>query len=120
MKKYLYPPFLFTLFFFITACSNSTYNIVPQSHYDYPNSNVEPLGQVKAESSILTFIIPPMLSGDLEIKTVSKALAKKSGADMLINYTTETTTTTLPYIYLLKYKISGTAAKMSVGLQELK
>ena len=104
----------------LTACTTVSYDLHPKSHFDYPNSNIKPLGQASGEASQISLFLPPSLSGELERQAVQAALSTKPGADILINYTAETKITALAFIYILAHKVQGTAASMSVGVQDLK
>ncbi|MFI3190278.1 hypothetical protein BCS42_06980 [Crenothrix sp. D3] len=95
--------------------------LAPQSHFDYPNSNVYPLGFVKGQASTTSFFTPSFKTSALEYEAVSNALAQKPGADMIVNsfrFTDVTQLLILP-IYTVTYRVEGTAAKMTTGQQAL-
>lgn len=107
----------------LSGCT-TTYlgGIGPQTHYDYPNSNVYPLGYAKGQASITRFLFPPRVTSALQYDAISNALEQQPGADMLINTIQFVDTTDLPMlpIYTLTYRIEGTAVKMKdVGIQNL-
>ncbi len=105
----------------LSACTTVSYDLHPKSHYDYPNSNVKPLGEVVGKVSQTSFFIPPMgINGELERQAIEDALKTKPGADILINYISETKIMMLPIVNILDYTVHGTAASMSVGKQILK
>ncbi len=117
--------FIFAALFMISAagCSMKYGDMSEKSHFAFPNSNVRPLGQVSAEVTKKSFIIPPSL-GVEDVRTlIDKALSQKAGADLMINYKVDTTVTVIPIpifsIYSLTMAISGTAASMEVGEKEL-
>ena len=91
----------------------------PQSHFDFPNSNVIPLGKVHGKASTVSFIPSPM-DADLQEEAVQNALAQKGG-DILIDYTYsyKITSWVLLPIYTTTIEVDGTACKMEIGEQEL-
>ncbi|WP_347989657.1 hypothetical protein [Methylomonas sp. AM2-LC] len=94
----------------------------PQSHFDYPNSNVYPQGHVEGQASKTSFFVPPDKPSSLEYEAVTKAIEKSPGADLLVNslhFMDITQFLVLP-IYTVTYRVEGTAAKMKVGTQVLK
>lgn len=91
-----------------------------QSHYDYPNSNVIPLGKVEGESSKTFILSPPLIDAEMQEAAIKNALSKKPGADILINYTEFQEITPVLFITTLKYRVEGTAAKMEIGTQKLR
>jgi len=103
-----------------TGCTYNQGQYGPNSHFSYPNSNVVPLRQVKASTSKISLIIFPSFDDAEIIQLVQDALAQQPGADLLLNFTLDTKT--ISYIILTKTDITieGTAAKMNVGMQELK
>ncbi len=105
---------------FISACTQKTYTLNPQSHFDYPNSNIKPLASTSGTVSEISSF--PNLSGELERLAITDALNKQAGADILINYIGELKTTQfliLP-IFSVTYTVYGTASVMEVGKQYLK
>jgi hypothetical protein len=107
---------------FLSACTTVSYDLHPKSHYDFPNSNIKPLGAAVGKASQVTLFIPPMLSGEIERLAVQEALSSKPGSHLLINYVSETKITSLGIIpiHIIDYTVHGTAASMSVGLQKIK
>ncbi|KOR30861.1 hypothetical protein TI05_13320 [Achromatium sp. WMS3] len=108
----------------MSACTQSyIMGLRPQSHFDYPNSNVYPMGKTTGEASE-TSIMMPMVSSALQKAAIRNALSKKPGANILINYVETKDITTLPLlfvtIYTLTVRVEGTAAKMDIGTQGLK
>lgn len=103
----------------ITGCSINAGHFDSQSHFSYPNSNVTPLGQVKSTLTRWSFFVPPVEADDA-LTLVNEAIAKKPGADMMINYVLDTTTMILPlFFYKADMVVEGTAAKMEIGEQAL-
>lgn len=106
---------------FLTACTNKSYTLNPQSHYDFPNSNIKPIANTSGTVSEISFL-SPNLSGELERIAIADALQKQADADILINFIGEKKITQfliLP-IYSVTYTVRGTAAKMEIGKQYLK
>ena len=101
------------------ACSVTRGNFQTNTHFAYPNSNITPLGHIKATSKQGSFLIPPELTKDDIQKLMNDALAQKPGADMIVNYRLDTTYTLFPFYYLREIKIEGTAAKMQLGEQNI-
>ena len=102
-----------------SGCTTQYGALVPKSVFIYPNSNVTPLGPVKAEKTkIWPFIVPSLTFKDLD-GTYDKALAQAPGANLLINYNEDTSLTTILFIHILNYKIDGQAAKMEIGQKPL-
>jgi len=113
-----------TLFLVFTAgCSMKFGSFNEKSHFAFPNSNVKPLGQVTAETSKTSFIIPPSLEATDVRHLLSQALKQKAGADLVINYKVDTKITVIPIpifnIFTLTMTLSGTAVSMEVGEKEL-
>lgn len=94
----------------------------PQSHFSYPNSNVTPLGRVTGEAST-SGLLPVTYDADLEEEAIQTAL-KEKGGDILIDYIATTTITAFPLLIITVYtttvRVDGTAAKMTIGRQQLR
>ena len=94
----------------------------PQSNFNYPNSNVKPLGPVKVKIPGRTcWMYPPLPCGDDESKLHNAAIAKVGGATMVVDYVQ---TVRLYNLYLIplwwsELELEGTAAKAEVGKQKL-
>jgi len=112
-----------TLLTFVVSCSFGAASIIPQTHFAYPNSNVVPLGHAEGKASKLCgifFITWGSPDGDLAMRAVQKALASKGG-DLMIDARFDSKSFFIPYIVTIcSVSVSGTAAKMEVGRQELK
>jgi hypothetical protein len=89
------------------------------SHFAYPNSNIETLGLVRASAYRIGFISARVVDKDFIMEVYNKALSK-SGGDMIIDYKLNTTTTMIFPLFITTLELDGTAAKMEVGMQELK
>lgn len=109
----------FGVAFLLTSCSITIGTVVPNSHYVYPNSNVTPLGQTSSEIKKTGIIIPPAFKTQDVDKLYNDALAKQSGADVIIDYNVDTKITSIFIFHFLKTNLSGTAAKMEVGKQDI-
>ncbi len=104
----------------LSSCTTVSYDLHPRSHYDYPNSNVKPLGEAVGRTSQISLFVPPQPNGEIERQAVESALRTRQGADLLINYVSETKILMLPFINIMTYSVHGTAAAMPVGLQKVK
>ena len=112
--------FLF-LIFTSTGCTIGTGALLePQSHFDFPNSNIIPLGKVHGEASTTSIFIPNPMDADLQEEAIQNALRQKGG-DILIDYTYsyKITSWVLLPIYTTTIEVDGTACKMEIGEQEL-
>jgi hypothetical protein len=93
------------------------FQIVPQSHFTPPNSNVEPIGVVRGTASSTTLMFPDMSSQLIE-QAVSNALQKKGG-DLLINVKVSRKATQYLFVYSTSVDVEGTAVRMKVGQKRL-
>ena len=95
----------------------------PQSHFDYPNSNVVPIGRVQAEVSGGMSLYPSAMDADLMEQVIQDAL-KQKGGDILLDYTLTTIIKMYPIVFLnlyeTTYRVDGTAAKMEIGKKMLR
>ncbi|MFI3190279.1 hypothetical protein BCS42_06975 [Crenothrix sp. D3] len=117
--RYLFTLGIAALTVFQVGCSTTQGSFQPNTHFAYPNSNIEPLGHISATTSEGQFLIPPTLSKETVLKLMNDALAQKPGADMIVNYRLDTTYTMYPFYYVQTIKLEGTAAKMQVGEKDL-
>ncbi|MFA6316733.1 MAG: hypothetical protein WC943_04885 [Elusimicrobiota bacterium] len=94
---------------------------VAQSHFDYPNSNVTPLGHVKGTATA-SGLMPTLQDADMEEKAIAAALAQKGG-DILVDYHMTTDVKMIPLLvinlYVTTLTVEGTAVKMEIGKQVL-
>jgi hypothetical protein len=95
--------------------------ISPQANFDFPNSNVIPLGHVRGEAIATSFMYPEVYSADLKEQAVQNAL-KQKGGDILIDIVFTWKIKAIPIlpIYTTTLIAEGTACKMEIGKQELK
>lgn len=107
--------------FFLTACSQKFYSLNPQSHFDYPNSNIRPISSVTGTVSEMQFGMGAGMNGELERLAIEDALSKQVGSDILVNYIGEAKYTNLLILPIasVTYTVYGTAAKMESGKQYL-
>lgn len=113
---------LTVLALFSAGCTQTfVTKLAPQSHFDYPNSNVYPLGHVQGQASKTSFFIPDQPSS-LEYEAITKAMEQSPGAEMLVNslHLMDVTQFLVLPIYTITYRVEGTAAKMKTGTQVLK
>ena len=125
MQKRSGPILLLVLFCLgLPGCQIAQFTrIGPQTHFDFPNSNVFPLGPVKAKvdgpGSVFAF---PGFSSDSEAQLYNAAISQVAGANMITDYIRTYKVYTFPLlpVYWTTLEIEGTAAKMEVGKQILK
>ena len=96
---------------------------VTHSQFVYPNSNVKVLGPVVARKFKVTPFVPLQINMKDMTRAYNNALSKQAGANLLVNFTEDTSiimicAVFLP-IYIVIYELKGDAAKMEVGEQEL-
>jgi hypothetical protein len=124
MKKFFNFVFVLVLaanFMLITSCSMKVGDFQEKTHFAFPNSNVTPLGNVQSSMKKTNFLFPPSLTADDIRKLMDDALTQEAGADLIVNYSIDTEITSwliLP-IYSMEITLSGEAASMEVGMQEL-
>jgi len=105
-----------------SSCATSVGSVVPSSHYVYPNSNVSPMGQTTATFSKMSILFPPKFTAQDSETLFNQALARYPGSDIVIDYKTDTKLTMFPIlltIWKLDITVTGTAAKMEVGKQDI-
>lgn len=115
---------IFGICILFSGCSLKMGSFSEQTHFTYPNSNVKPLGYVKAALSKTSYFIPPAITNEDVTNLMNDALAQKSGADLIINYRVNTINTCYPFdVMPIFWKtdiiLEGTAVNMEVGIQEL-
>ena len=92
------------------------------THFNFPNSNVVPVGTVTGEASVTSFFMPETNMAPLEEQAIQKALQQKGG-DILIDCTYLYKTTLIPIpifnIYTTTLRVEGTACKVEIGKQKL-
>ena len=115
--------FIVLLFSMLSGCSTNMGRMYTKSHFTYPNSNVIPLGNVKAEETNFSILLYPSFDKEDQLALLNKAISQKSGADLLINYNMNVKLTVIPIPILspafLTVSIEGMAASMEIGEQEL-
>lgn len=109
------------VFLMTMACSMKYGQFIPSTKFAYPNSNVEPLGHVEGASTSLGFFGAPPVSKEMMDEAMNNALQQK-GADMLIDFKMQSQTLTIPPLPIgwTTLTVSGTAAKTTIGKQELR
>jgi hypothetical protein len=90
-----------------------------QSHFDFPNSNITPLGHVRSEVTSTSMGFSDITNPLMEQQAVRDALSQKNG-DILIDGVYEWTSRGLPpLISFNKLVVEGEAAKMEdIGRQK--
>jgi hypothetical protein len=104
------------------GCAMASFaQIGPQSHFDFPNSNVKALGPVKVKvPGRTTAFIPPLPKAEDDVMMYNVALAQVEGANIITDYIKIIRIYGLGPIYWSEYELEGTAAKMEVGQRDLK
>lgn len=90
--------------------------------FAYPNSNIEPLGKVHAEFEQWSVVFP--VAADKEMyESLRVQAAKQKGGDMIVNGRFQTEVLRIPLFVLNVFRttvtLDGTAAKQTIGRQEL-
>jgi hypothetical protein len=107
----------------ISGCLEQQYVVHgSQTYFDFPNSNVTPLGPVKVEvPGPSSFLAPPdMISSESDNIVYTAALAQQPGANLIIDYTKMYKSYMFWPVQWTKLQLEGTACKMEVGKQEMK
>lgn len=114
---------LLSLLTFSACAIANTAAFVPQSHFDFPNSNIIPIGPAKGEATNFRIFVPSNVDADLEETAYQRAL-QQTGGDLLIDVYKTSVTRMLSLLYFQIYwttlEVDGTAAKMEIGKQKLK
>ena len=106
--------------FLMTGCTQTfLVKLDPQSNFDYPNSNIYPMGHVEGKATKSAFLSIAEPSSTLQYDAISNALQKQPGADMLINSIHMMDVTSVLFFTTTTYRVEGTAAKMKAGEQAL-
>ncbi len=109
----------------LSGCTIKVSSLQPNTHFAYPSGNVAPLGQVSAETSRTRVFSAATVDQEMMDEVITKAL-KEKGGDLLINAKISTSVTMYPLIVLpisiftTTLRVDATAAKQTVGKQELK
>jgi len=103
----------------LLGCSTTSGSFVTSTHFTYPSSVVTPLGHVHYIAKQGQFLSPPPLTKDTVLNLLDDALAQKPGADMIVNYSIDTTYTMFPFYTVQTLSLEGTAVKMDVPKKEL-
>lgn len=113
--------FLLSLSVLLMSGCTQTYlvKIDPQSHFDYPNSNIYPMGHVEGKISKTAFFAIPEISSAFQYEAISKALEKQPGSDLIINSVHMMDVTSILFFTTTTYRVEGTAARMKTGEQTL-
>ncbi len=114
---------LFSLILFTGCAVSNIGGTYTNKQFVYPNSNVTPLGLTSAKKTKVQFLSLNPVSfkkKDYE-KAERKALSAYPDADILINGSADWTTTWIlgPYLVFYTYSLTGEAAKMVVGKQDI-
>ncbi|MBM3301668.1 MAG: hypothetical protein FJY85_17180 [Deltaproteobacteria bacterium] len=106
-----------------TGCTSKFGMLMTNDRFAYPNANIEPLGRVTATVSKSTWFAPAMVDKQMYDEVRRQALQQKGG-DMILDAKLTTTITMFPIpiinYWVTKLTVDGTAAKQTLGRQELK
>lgn len=110
--------------FLFSGCAVSNIGgIYTNKQFVYPNSNITPLGFTKAKKVKVQFLsLNPVSFRKKDYEKVErKALSVYPEADILINGSADWTAYWVlgPYLVIYKYTLTGEAAKMEVGMQDI-
>lgn len=118
--KYAWTPRAVAMVMLALCCGCAGPSVVydkPQNRFDFPNSNVIPIGHVSGKSTKYTFLFPSVSDPSMEEDAVRQALAERGG-DMLIDG--EYYWRSFGYfIYWTEVQVEGQAATVDLGLQHL-
>jgi hypothetical protein len=94
--------------------------LVPQSHFVPPNSNVTPIGTVTGQASSSGFGFNPDMGSDIVARAYRDALEKKRG-DLLIDVVVRRKGTSFLILPIVSttVTVTGTAARVEAGKQQL-
>jgi len=109
---------LLTLLGLIGGCSTVAGDFSPKSHFVFPNSNLKAAGPASASMKKVSFFTPPTVSVE-EVNALLKQARKKSNADLIIDYSVDTTVTSFMFYYEMEITLAGTGATMDIGKQKL-
>ncbi|HZY78076.1 MAG TPA: hypothetical protein VFE50_01040 [Cyclobacteriaceae bacterium] len=93
--------------------------ISPSSHYVFPNSNVTPLGSTTAQIKKFSVLFPPKFKAKDLDELYGQAMSKHQGSDLIIDNKVDTKFTTIFIFQTMTVTLSGTAAHMEVGKQDI-
>jgi len=104
-----------------TGCSIKYGAMTTSSEFIYPNSNVTPLGPTEANITLTGFIFYKQAGKATYEKLFQEAVSRYQGANVIIDMGLDVTLTNIPLlpISFTSVSLSGTAAKVEIGRQEL-
>ena len=110
------------------GCAMRAGTLSPSATFVYPNSNIEPLGAVSISKAKTKIMTAPSLSIQ-ELELMYAEVLEQKGGNALVNtrMDTETKFVVVPLLIIpipitivkTKWTLSGIAARMTVGKQEL-
>jgi len=108
----------------LTGCAVSNIGgTYTNKQFVYPNSNITPLGYTSAKITKVQFLMlnPVRFKKKDYEKAERKALSAYPEADILINGSADWTQywVLMNYIIVYRYRLTGEAAKMEVGMQDI-
>ena len=91
-----------------------------QTHFDFPNSNVTPLGPVKVSiSGPGGLFSPPFMTSADESHLFQEAVNRVDGASLVLDYYSTFIVKEFWPVFWSRMELEGTAAKMEVGSKPL-
>lgn len=113
---------LLALIAVMTGCTMKFGVAFPNDRFAYPNSNIEPLGKVHAEVSKWSAFTPVIADKEM-YESLRGQAAQQKGGDMIVNGKFQTEILMIPLMYINFFRttvtLDGTAAKQTIGRQEL-
>ena len=107
----------------VAGCQVAQYSeLGPQSHFDYPNSNVKAIGPVRVKINGHSGMGMALPTAEDHAKVYQAALLQVEGATLITDYAKTVRIYQVPIIPWSwnTLEIEGTAAKMTIGKQELR
>lgn len=98
-----------------TACSVTHGSVLPHDMFFPPNSKVHVIGPVSAEETKTRFLgFGAQFDPEEALAVHRKALAKQPGANVIVNISSDVTTTAYPFVLSVTYRVSGNGAEVLV------
>ena len=113
---------LLILIVIMTGCTMKFGVTFPNDRFAYPNSNIEPLGKIHAEVEKWSVVFPVVADKE-RYESLRGQAAKQKGGDMIVNGRFQTEVLMIPLYMINVFRttvtLDGTAAKQTIGRQEL-
>jgi hypothetical protein len=94
----------------------------PESHFNFPNSNVTPMGPVKVSEAgeFCLFVAPDLYTSDYDEKVYAAAFAQQPGSNLIIDYDKNYRAYEFWPFMWSTLELEGTACRAEVAKQPLK